>query len=292
MNDRFNLEYLNTFLIAAETGKFNITAELVYRSHSSVSTQIKKLEQQIGAPLFIRNKKDNVTLTKAGETLYDYAQKILDLNDRAFRSIKNSNWKGSLSFGLPTDYTKFFLNSIYPELLRSYPDFTFETICSRSRKLRDQIAEGRVSIAIVAMEPQFSEDIFLWSEKLYWVSSKEFNFQNLDKLPVALFSDNCIVNNHSLYCLKRAKKNFEVVFTSTMLENIAECVKNNIAVSLLPESLIDDDFQIIPENFISCPYKLNFGLTWEENADLDMVENIASTIRNSFRLLFLTNSTI
>ena len=73
MQERFNLEYLNTFVTAAETGKLNITAEMVYRSPSSVSTQIKNLEKQVGAPLFIRNK-EALSLTKSGEILYQYAQ--------------------------------------------------------------------------------------------------------------------------------------------------------------------------------------------------------------------------
>ncbi|WP_200801268.1 LysR family transcriptional regulator [Clostridium sp. Marseille-P2415] len=86
MDQYFNLEYLNTFLIAADTRKLNVTAELTYRSHSAVSTQIKKLETQIGAPLFIRNK-DTLTLTRGGELLYTYAKDILNANNIAFRSL-------------------------------------------------------------------------------------------------------------------------------------------------------------------------------------------------------------
>lgn len=282
MQERFNLEYLNTFVTAAETGKLNITAEMVYRSPSSVSTQIKNLEKQVGAPLFIRNK-EALSLTKSGEILYQYAQKILELNDSAFNIIHNSDWKGALTFGVPTDYTQLFLTSIYPRLQEKYPDFHFTTVCSRSREIRKQIEEGKINIAIVAMEPQYTDDIFLWEEPLHWVCSKNFIHKPDSRLPVALFSNNCIVNNHSLYCLKKTNVDFQIVFTSTVLDNIADCVKSGVAVSLLPESLITDAFSTLSEDFITCPFTLKFGLTWGENADEAMLKEITEIVTLSLK---------
>ncbi|WP_440895677.1 LysR family transcriptional regulator [Amphibacillus sp. Q70] len=281
MKERFNLEYLNTFVIAAETGKFNITAEHVYRSHSSVSTQIKKLEEQVGAPLFIR-KQDSVILTKVGETLLDYATKILSLNDAAFNAVTHSSWEGTISFGIPTEYTNLFLSKVFPNITNKYPNFSFTTFCNRSREIRKQIEKGHLNIAIVAMESQYSGDIFLWEENLFWVASKEFTLQDYNpSLPIALFSDDCIINNYSLYCLKRANMDFKVVFKSTMLENILDCVKNGIAISLLPESLIDDTLQILPDNVIACPWNLNLGLIWHNTVNLDIIEEVSAIIKSS-----------
>lgn len=280
MKERFNLEYLNTFVIAAETGKFNVTAEMVYRSHSSVSMQIKKLEEQINMPLFIRSK-DTLTLTKVGETLYSYARQILDLNDSAFNSLNHSDWKGSLTFGVPTDYADFFIRFVYPKLQEEYPDFNLKTICSRSRELRNDIKTNHINAAMVAMEPQYSDDIFLWEEELCWVSSKDFIYEADSYLPIALFSDNCIINNHSLYCLKKTNINFKIVFASTMMDNIASCVKTGAAISLLPKSLITDEFRILPLDFLPCPFTLKIGLTWGENADFAMLDFIKKTIINS-----------
>ena len=88
MNKHVNLEYLNTFVIAAETGKLNITSELVFRSPSAVSTQIKVLEEQFDTKLFNR-RKNSLILTSDGETLLKYAQEILNLNNAAFHSLKS-----------------------------------------------------------------------------------------------------------------------------------------------------------------------------------------------------------
>lgn len=283
MQERFNLEYLNTFVIAAETKKFNVTAEMVYRSHSSVSTQIKKLEEQVGEPLFIREK-DTLTLTQAGETLYKYAQQILELNDSAFNSLNNADWQGALTLGVPTDYVAFLVKKVYPTIKQEFNDYNFDIVASRSRILRKQMAEGKVDISLVAMEPQYSDDYPLWEEKMFWVASHDLTLDASQSLPVALFSDNCIVNNYSLRCLKKTDANFKVVFKSTMMDNIASAVQAGVAVSLLPESLITTDMRILSTDLIDCPFKLKVGLTSKDQTHRDIVQRLGQLIRSKVSL--------
>lgn len=278
MDEHFNMDYLNTFVIAAETGKLNVTADIVYRSHSAVSTQIRKLEEQVGNILFIRNK-ESLILTKSGEVLLKYAKNILDLNTAAFKSLNNNSWKGDISFGVPTDYSELFVTSIYPNLQKELPNFLFTTICSRSREIRKQIDEGKINMGIVAMEPQYSDDLLLWEESLNWVCSKNFKYSNNEPIPVALFSDNCIINNHSLYCLKKSNKEYKIIFTSSTLNNILDSVKAGIAISLLPESLIIDDLNYVSKKILNCPFTLKIGCTWGEDADPGVLESILKSIK-------------
>ena len=56
------IEYLKTFLIAADSGSFTRAAAAVYRTQSAVSMQMKRLEEEIGQPIFVRNGK-NLALT-------------------------------------------------------------------------------------------------------------------------------------------------------------------------------------------------------------------------------------
>ena len=278
MKKRLNLEYLNTFLIAAETGKLNATAELTYRSHSAVSTQIKKLEEQIDAPLFIRSK-NTLILTKAGETLVDYAQRILALNDAAFNSMSDSDWGGDMTLAIPTDYSRLFLQSFYPKIQEKLPHFNFSTVFSRSREIRKKVDEGKIQFAIAAMEPEYGEEVLLWEEGLYWVCSKQFEHEPDAPIPIALFSDDCIINNHSLYCLKKTRLDFQIRFTSTVMDNIADCVRSGLAVSLLPESMMTDEFQVLSPEFLPCAFTLKMGCIWQEKADTNIVNTLIESIK-------------
>ncbi len=283
MNKYFNLEYLNTFVIAAETGKLNLTAELTYLSHSAVSTQIKKIESQIGTPLFIRNK-NALTLTKGGEILLENAKKLLELNDSTFNSLTGTTWDGTISIGVPTDYASLFMTKLYPNIQEKLPGYNFTVDYCRSREIRRKIHERKIDIGIVAMEPQYEDDIFLWEEDLHWVCSDNFKRPN-DYFPVALFSDDCIINNHSLYCLKKSNIPFKIVFTSTMLDNIADCVKTGYAISLLPDSSITPNMTFVPEEFLPCPFNLKMGCTWNNSTD----KNVLNTLLDCFQDYFHNN---
>ncbi|NLR31562.1 LysR family transcriptional regulator [Levilactobacillus tujiorum] len=284
MADYLNLDYLHTFVVAAKTGKLTTTSDIVYLSHSAVSTQIKKLEHHVGATLFIRNK-DALTLTKQGQTLLTYANQLLNLNDTTLAKLKSDDWVGKLVIGVPTDYAAFYTQEIYPRLMQHLPDYTISTVCSRSRVLRSQIEEGTVNFSIAAMESQFPDDIELWEEPLHWVCSKYFDLDAYDRLPVALFSDNCVINDYSLYSLRKSQQDFQVTFTSTMMDNVAACAKAGLAVALLPQSSITDDYQIIPEDRLSCPFTLKIGCTWNHNKPIatDLRKKLIDCVKDAVR---------
>lgn len=265
MKNYLNLEYLNTFVTAAETGKLNQAAELTFRSHSAVSIQIKKLEEQLETPLFLRNK-NSLTLTRGGEILLDYARQLLALHEGAFKSLTGKTWDGVLVIGVPTDYASEFIKNLYPAICSQLPQFQIRVEFTRSRRIRDEIRERKIDFGIVAMEPQYPEDVMLWEERLFWVCADSFE-QTAKYLPVALFSDDCVINTYSLACLKKANVPFQIIFTSTMMDNIVSCVESGSAVSLLPESFITENMSRIPECELPCPFTLKIGCTWNENTD-------------------------
>ncbi|CAM3813781.1 NADH dehydrogenase transcriptional regulator [Bordetella sputigena] len=77
-----DMDALRTFLTAQQVGSLIRAAEQVGRSQSAVSQQMRKLEVQVGQPLFRRQGR-GLTLTDAGEQVLLYARRILELNDQA-----------------------------------------------------------------------------------------------------------------------------------------------------------------------------------------------------------------
>lgn len=256
-----NLNYLNTFLVAARTGKLTTTAKQVYLSHSAVSTQIKKLEKGLGTTLFIRNQ-DHLTLTHSGNQLAKYATEILELNDQAFANLKGGQTGRTLTIGIPTDYALLYARFIYPEIQRLLPDYLIKVHFGRSRNLRREIKKGSINIAMVAMEPQYHDDLQLWSEKLYWVKGKQYQFTRNDLNQVALFSDNCVMNDYALDSLKNANFNFQITYYSTMMDNLVTGVDNGLAIALLPESLVTTEHRVLPTDVITCHYRLSIGICY------------------------------
>ena len=75
-------DLLRSFVAIAETGSFTAAANLVFRTPSAVSMQIKKLEELLGVTVFLRDARQ-VTLTGEGERLLPYARRLLALNREA-----------------------------------------------------------------------------------------------------------------------------------------------------------------------------------------------------------------
>src|SRR5258705_2133877 len=77
-----DLELLRSFVSVVDSGGFTRAGERVHRTQSTVSQQIKRLEDDLGQPLLNRTAKD-VTPTEAGERLLSYARRLLSLAEEA-----------------------------------------------------------------------------------------------------------------------------------------------------------------------------------------------------------------
>src|SRR5882762_384720 len=81
-----DLSQLEVFLAVAREGRFSRAAEKLYRTQSAVSQTIRKLENELGEPLFDRSSRDGL-LTDAGRVLHEYAEKLLNLRSDAQEAL-------------------------------------------------------------------------------------------------------------------------------------------------------------------------------------------------------------
>ncbi|MGS0730270.1 LysR family transcriptional regulator, partial [Shewanella sp. 0m-11] len=82
------IELLESFIAVVECGNLSKAAEKLCRTQSTISLQIKKLEESVGKPLLLRDNK-GVTMTESGKTLLNYAYKMLQLSSQAIDELKD-----------------------------------------------------------------------------------------------------------------------------------------------------------------------------------------------------------
>ena len=83
-----DMDVLRTFVTGFELGSFARAADRLGRSQSAISTQLRKLEEQMGQPL-VRKSGRGLLPTPAGERLLAYARRILDLNDETVGAVRD-----------------------------------------------------------------------------------------------------------------------------------------------------------------------------------------------------------
>src|SRR5260221_7751675 len=101
-----DLDLLRSFVSVVDSGGFTRAGERVHRTQSTVSQQIKRLEEDVGQPLLIRNGKD-VTPTEAGERLLSYARRLLSLAEEARDVVARPGNEGAVRLRGPRDFAAY-----------------------------------------------------------------------------------------------------------------------------------------------------------------------------------------
>jgi DNA-binding transcriptional LysR family regulator len=149
---------LEHFLAVAEERTFTRAAERVYRTQPALSQSIKKLEDQVGSPLFSRNIHD-VSLTEAGRMLVDYARRIIGLRDEALRGIAQlQNLEtGALAIAAHESAAVYLLPGIVRQFLQLYPHIKVSIRRSRLDEIPNRVMDREVQVGFVKEAPAFRD---------------------------------------------------------------------------------------------------------------------------------------
>src|SRR5213078_1413153 len=115
-----DLELLRSFISVVDAGGFTRAGERVHRTQSTVSQQIRRLEEALGYPLLHRNGKQ-VRLTEQGDRLLSYARRILALEQEAREVVTKPDSEGVLRLGIPEDFAAYRLTKLLSDFARSRP---------------------------------------------------------------------------------------------------------------------------------------------------------------------------
>ena len=144
----FDIDVLRTFTTGIDLGSYAKAADRLGRSTSAVSAQLKKLEEQAGAPIF-RKAGRGLALTEAGQTLLGYARRLLDLNDETASAVRGVELEGEVKLGLQEDFGEALLSDVLGRFMRAHPKVRVEVCVARSTELRERAALGRIDLALI-----------------------------------------------------------------------------------------------------------------------------------------------
>jgi DNA-binding transcriptional LysR family regulator len=145
---------LEFFLQVIAEGSFSKAADAVGRTQPAISIAIRRLEEEVGAPLFDRSQK-TPTLTEAGLAIQDYAQRILALRDQArgavaeLRELK----RGLVRVGANESTSLYLLPQVILAFREKHPDVKVEIYRHVSERLPREVLERNVDFAVLAFEP-------------------------------------------------------------------------------------------------------------------------------------------
>ncbi|MCZ7495986.1 LysR substrate-binding domain-containing protein [Agrobacterium rhizogenes] len=277
-------DILRTFVAIAETGNFSTAAEVVFRTPSAVSMQIKKLEEQLKTTLFLRDAR-SVTLTAHGETLLTYARRMIALSNEAVSRFVMPELSGVVRLGAPEDIgERGLLPGILKRFAEAFPGIMIDVTIDSSSNLYKRMDEQRLDLALVncASHPLRDTGEVLMRERLVWAGAKCGTAYLRDPLPISIWEEGCIWRSEAIHSLEKRGRNFRVAYLSghTMAQRAA--IAADLAIAPLPRSYVQNDMVILgdkeglPE--LGC---FDIRLIMGDKASRPVLA-VAESIRNAF----------
>lgn len=244
MTALIDVDQLRAFIAIAETGSFTRAADVVFKTQSAVSMQMKRLEERIGRPIFVRDGRAS-KLTEDGERLLDYARRIVKLNVEALAAFDDKELSGRVRLGVPDDYADRYLPEIMARFSRAYPGVELTVICEPSVDLLQRIDANGIDLAIVTNCEHMRPAETFRRERLLWVTSGRHPTHKEEPLPLALGRPTCAWRKLAMERLESVDRPYRLLYASSNAVGVAAAVLAGLAVSVLPESGLRPGMRIL-----------------------------------------------
>jgi DNA-binding transcriptional LysR family regulator len=276
-----DIDQLRTFVAIAETGSFTKAAEVVHKTQSAVSMQMKRLEERIERPIFARDGRAS-KLTEDGQRLLDYARRLVKLNAETVAAFSDAALSGRVRLGVPDDYADRYLPEIMARFSRAYPGVELSVLCEPSVDLLDRIDANELDLAIVTnCESKRASETFR-RERLLWVTSNRHSTHAEEPLPLALGRPSCIWRRTAIEQLEATGRPYRVLYSSSNAGAVAAAVLAGLAVSVLAESGLRPGMRVLStaDGFPDLP-SCRIGLVRNAHESSVLAEALAGHIISS-----------
>jgi DNA-binding transcriptional LysR family regulator len=241
----FDLDLLRSFVSVVDSGGFTRAGERVHRTQSTVSQQIKRLEEDIGQPLLNRTGKD-VTPTEAGERLLSYARRLLALAEEARDVLARPTNEGAVRLGIPEDFAAYRLTELLADFSRSRPGLRLDVRADQSTYLRRDLERGELDLALFKRAAGEKGGIAVWPERIHWVTSKAHPIDPaIRSVPLIGFPAGCLYRTRAIHAIEAAGRSWHMAYTSSGLAGIQAAVAAGLGLSILSDMAIQADHRIL-----------------------------------------------
>lgn len=230
-----DMDVLRSFVTAFELGSFAKAAEKLGRSQSALSTQLRKLEDQLGQSL-VQKSGRGLTLTPTGENLFSYAKRILELNDEAVETVRGAEVEGWVRLGLPQDFAESWLPAILSRFARAHPKVRVEVRAERNANLLEKIVKGELDLALAwgaGDDTRYATKVadlpITWVGRADWPGVRSFGGA---PLPLVAFEQPCIFRTAGTASLDAAAIPWQLVFISASLAGVWAAAEAGLGITL------------------------------------------------------------
>jgi len=240
------LRNLTTFIQVAELGSFTRAAEQLGYSQSTVSFQIKQLEDELGCLLFERIN-HTITLTEKGRDLVSYAHQIRSLTDTLKESLENEREiSGHLHIVTPDSVCEEMINSHYIDFHTKYPSISVRFTTGDSAVMLDMLDHNEADVILTLDHHLYNKDYIIAKEEqlpMHFVAASSSKFAGTKHLSIRdIINEPFILTEYGqgyrrVFDRELAKKSLEItpVLEIGRTDIITSLIAQSNMISFLPD---------------------------------------------------------
>src|ERR1700683_4017365 len=244
------IQQLRYVCAVAETGNFSRAAERCQVAQPSLSQQVLKLEEDLGAKLFDRLGR-SVRVTEAGRAFIPRARAILEQMDEARSSVaaNNADLRGSIAVGVIPTVAPYLMPSYTAAFAKKYPDAKLRIVEETTSVLVEGLRDLSIDVAILALPLRHKELEFfpIRTEPLFAALTKDHPRASAESLTLndlrgesfVMLRDGHCFRDLSIDTCTRARITPHIAFESGQFSSLLGMVAAGVGVSLVPEMAID-----------------------------------------------------
>jgi LysR family hydrogen peroxide-inducible transcriptional activator len=278
-----NLRALQYFVKLADLKHFSKAADACFVSQPTLSTQIRKLEDELGVQLVERSPK-NIMLTPVGEDVAERARLVLrDIEQiRAVARRNGDPARGALRLGLFPTLAPYYLPHVVPSIRRQFPNLRLELAEEKTEDILRLLRQGLLDAALLALpisddgleiEVLFEEPFVLAVPVDHPLANRsDITLDDLDGLELLLLEEGHCLREHALEVCALAGAHERVDFHATSMETLRQMVAAEVGVTLMPVMAVKPpiaqtvNMQI--SRFAEPPPSRTIALVWRRSSAL------------------------
>ncbi len=272
------LDLLRTLVVISETGSFSAAAEVVFRTPSAVSMQVKRIEDLLGHRVFRRAARF-VTPTDDGEMLIAHARRVLALNRDIVAKFITPEVSGVVRVGALDHAAEQFLPAVLRRFAETHPGITVDVTVENSAPLVEKIRHNELDIAIITCgsTDAISKEVeTLYCEALMWAGLKNGIAAEQIPLPVSVWEEGCIWREEGLSSLERQGRDYRITYKSAHISGQKAAILADLAIAPLPASTCEGAIVALGPEYglpVLPEYTLGMLITKDPTAPVEAVAN-------------------
>ena len=289
-----NLRDLRYLIALAELRHFGKAAEACFVSQPTLSTQIRKLEEELGVVLVERAPR-KLMLTAAGQDVVLRARRIVAEVEQMKESARRSRdpEAGSLRLGVFPTLGPYLLPHVVPQLRERFPQLELLLVEEKSDVLLARLREGKLDATLLAL-PLHDDQLhaeWLFDEPFVLAAPRQHALASRTSLAMAELSDETLLLLEDGHCLREQALDVcrltnaqeRTGFRATSLETLRQMVAAGVGVTLLPALSVHAPI-VQPANIRLVPFTApapsrQIALVWRKSSALDaFLRTLADTV--------------